>query len=59
MVAEWKYTLFYENGGQEGMISFRTKEEMKDFLEKTDFRPLFSLSEKEDNSYHKESTVFD
>ena len=59
MTAEWKYTLFYENGGEEKMKSFNTKEEMKDFLEKTGFRSLFSLTEKEDNSPHKESTIFD
>ena len=59
MTVTWTYSaVIQEPGGDIREVTFNSKEELYKYIETCNKQVLFTRSNGEDTSYHKESTIF-
>lgn len=59
MAVTWTYSaIIQESGGDIREITFNNKEELRNYIETCNKQVLFTRSNIEDTSYHRESTIF-
>ena len=59
MTAIWTYSaIIQEQNGDVHEVTFNTKEELRNYIETCNKQVLFTKSNVEDNSLHRESTIF-